>query len=213
MRRLVILFLLMLGCSGGVVPKYPVNNHYKNGYLASVSICDKSGDAIGSGTIIYNKGKIIILTAAHVVLAVAQRDVEMYACLSYSNNKLSLTPTKIDVDLDLALVKTAGLEGSPYVNLSHNEPKIGDGVFVIGAPLGNQFNITTGIISNYIITKNRKLYRTDAASIYGNSGGGVFNESGDLVGVLVGGDMINGIAPVPGGSYAVSLLDIYKFLK
>lgn len=218
MKRLAILCLLLVGCAGiQFNTKHPVSNEYRSSYLASVSICDGKGNAHGAGTIIEHKeGKgVRILTAAHVVMGFAEKELVMFACYSFTDKMAMLVPVKLDVVGDLAILKSVikAKKNGPYAKVAKKEPKIGDKVFVIGAPMGKKLTMTLGIISNCMKIKDRKLYRTDAAAFFGNSGGGVFNADRELVGVLVGGEAIGGVAAVPGAAYATALPHVLKLLK
>jgi S1-C subfamily serine protease len=90
----------------------------------------------------------------------------------------------IQKDKDLALLKTFR-EGSPYVRLADTRDlRAGQEVFAIGAPLGNAFSVSNGIIS--ALNRDEIRYnslQTNAAINPGNSGGPLFNLKGELVGI------------------------------
>lgn len=113
------------------------------------------------------------------------------------------------MDYDIALLR---VEGSEYIkNSTVTEAEIGDSdtvkvgeeTFVIGNPGGTGISVTEGIVSvdsEYISISaldNRDLdrdgqidgvsfrvMRTDAAVNGGNSGGGLFNAKGELIGIV-----------------------------
>ena len=65
----------------------------------------------------------------------------------------------------------------------------GDGVVAIGNPLGAGISVTRGIVSKTVeIVKidgfERRVLRTDTAINGGNSGGGLFNLQGQLIGIV-----------------------------
>jgi hypothetical protein len=84
--------------------------------------------------------------------------------------------------LDLGLLriyKQSNME-LDIIKLAEISPKIGDDVYVLGHPLGIQYNLSRGIVSNL----NRPFaIMVDALMTFGNSGGGVFNEKGELIGI------------------------------
>ena len=112
------------------------------------------------------------------------------------------------MDYDVALLK---IEGSEYLQKSNaTEAKIGDSeslkegekVFAIGNPDGAGISVTSGILSvksEYIDieaidernvdgkpgidTVSYRVMRTDSAINGGNSGGGLFNAAGELIGI------------------------------
>lgn len=75
------------------------------------------------------------------------------------------------------------------VKVNTSDPVAGQATFAIGTPDAYTFSVTSGIVSvesEYISTsysENVRVYRTDAALNSGNSGGGMFNENGELMGI------------------------------
>lgn len=75
------------------------------------------------------------------------------------------------------------------VRVNTTDPVAGQATFAIGCPTLYTFSVTSGIVSvesEYITTSSSekvRVYRTDAALNSGNSGGGMFNEYGELMGI------------------------------
>lgn len=139
---------------------------------------------------------------------------------TYSSAVKPMKVMKTDGKKDLALLMGLSREktNGPGANLAEYSPNIGDTVWVIGTPLSTKATVTKGIISNFIWEKSSKrlTYRFTAPVFFGNSGGGVFNEKGELIGVS---DSITyfrlnmfSVMLVPGANYAVALEEIKKFL-
>lgn len=197
-----------------------VNPEIQNIYSASVTIinCDKK--KYGSGTIIHNrKGQqMFVLTAAHVVKAIQKKNEKVCVSTAFDTKKRQVKIYKIDDKVDLAIVYTEEMEkrAGPEVDISLYGPNIGDKVWVIGAPLGRDRTVTNGIVSNFQDYKGKVLYRTTAATYYGNSGGGMFNADGQLIGVAHGVLEIQrtmfSTQLVPGGFFFVGLETIRKFM-
>lgn len=88
---------------------------------------------------------------------------------------------------DLALLKIDG-SGFSAIKLG-DDPKVGDGVFAIGNPLGLNWTVTYGIISREFSISNfsgkfsNYFIQTDAAINSGNSGGPLLNVKGELIGL------------------------------
>jgi S1-C subfamily serine protease len=84
-------------------------------------------------------------------------------------------------DKDLALLHTdevfTRLVAAPQV------PKVGEPVLVVGAPLGLEDTVTTGVVSAFRSLSGEDLMQFDAAINPGNSGGPVFNAKKEVVGV------------------------------
>lgn len=87
-----------------------------------------------------------------------------------------------EYEQDLAIIRvedaeTSGVEIAPEIFL-------GQDVFAVGHPLGQQHTVTRGIISYPRRIVNQRPYiQTDASINPGNSGGGLFDELGRLVGL------------------------------
>jgi S1-C subfamily serine protease len=82
--------------------------------------------------------------------------------------------------------------------------------------VGECFTVTDGQISNYEKDDKILYYRFTAPSFFGNSGGGLFNDNGELIGVVDALSTYNlrgSTTVVPGGYFAVSLQTINKFMK
>lgn len=96
------------------------------------------------------------------------------------NNDIAVIKATSDVFLD-DTVQT--------VKVNTEDPVAGQATFAVGCPTLYTFSVTSGIVSvesEYITTdssENVRVYRTDAALNSGNSGGGMFNEYGELMGI------------------------------
>jgi len=136
----------------------------------------------GSGVIISEDGYIV--TNAHVVNGASEVKVKLYNDKEYDAEIIG-----VDTRTDIALLKIneKGLQYS-YIADS-DELVLGQDVVVIGNPLGLGISCSNGIISatNVEVTINSHpmtLLQTNAAVNEGNSGGGLFNLNGDLVGIV-----------------------------
>ena len=87
---------------------------------------------------------------------------------------------------DLAILKVDG-KGTPVTIASATEP-VGANAYSIGAPLGIFPTFSSGMIQNNTFTENDvSFYLTNIGTISGNSGGPVFNDRGEVIGVVQGG--------------------------
>jgi len=141
---------------------------------------------LGSGFLISDDG--LIMTAAHVVhLAedVAVRwvtgDVSKAAIVSSNPNA------------DVAIIRAESVPESvePLVLGDSDRVRIGDEVFVIGAPMSYAHTLTVGHVSARRTPEDLfgglepvELLQTDAAINEGNSGGPMFNMDGQVIGVV-----------------------------
>ena len=137
---------------------------------------------IGSGFFIDKRGYII--TNYHVIEASVNPKYEGY-CRVYIK-LLSDTETKIpakvvgyDSILDLALLKVE-IEPEFIFSLgSSDDLNIGDKISVIGAPIGLEGTVTSGIVSavDRNVTTILSAFQIDAAVNSGNSGGPLIDEN------------------------------------
>lgn len=228
----IYMFLLvvsLIGCVHSQQTGGSIREEISNIYYSSVSIVTDKNDAYGSGTIIRNNKDdyIIVISAAHVFRGFEKKwqkkieegtavgDPEFFISVAYNSKLKKVEMFKIDDGKDLVLFRGIEKESNngPYVKISMNAPNIGDPIWAIGAPMGDQKTVTNGIISNFDNTKSeRSLYRITAPVFFGNSGGGVFSTKMELIGVVNSIQSIGGFIFVPGGSFAVSLKEIRNFL-
>lgn len=146
----------------------------------------------GSGFIVDLDGKYYIITNAHVIDAADQEKGSIYA-FSVTREKYPVRLVGGDSFYDLAILefdeKEPGTEIVP-LTFSEQEAQLAQKIYAIGNPLGSYpYTITDGIISG----KNRLYHRPTtgrfgflqhtATLIWGNSGGPLVNEAGEVVGV------------------------------
>jgi len=152
---------------------------------------DLSGSmSSGSGFIIEKNGKKYVITNAHVVEN-ASDDPESIYVFTVDRSKYEVRLVGGDSFYDLAVLEFVDQPGkeTSTIRFTKSEPRLGQKVFAIGNPLGEYpYTVTDGIIS----AKNRVrggmtgkfgFLQTTATIIWGNSGGPLVNESGDVIGV------------------------------
>ena len=172
--------------------------------LSTVTIICSSNlsSSAGSG-IIYSidktKGDAYIITNQHVVYNVKTIDVYLYG-MQLSAYAIPATYVGGSVTYDIAVLK---IEGSEVLKNSYacaadfadsEQLRVYDRVYAVGNPEGSGLSATEGIISvaseNISITGadgsllTMRVMRVDAAVNHGNSGGGLYDESGKLVGIV-----------------------------
>ena len=95
-----------------------------------------------------------------------------------------------DEDNDIAVLKVDAKDLTPAILGDSDTLKVGDAVLAIGNPLGTlSGTVTDGIVSALerqvtIDGNSMTLLQTSAAVNPGNSGGGLFNASGELIGIV-----------------------------
>lgn len=166
----------------------------------------------GSGVIISQDG--YILTNNHVINGANSVKVRLRDSTEYD-----ATIIGSDSDNDIALLKVNATGLSPATFGDSNSLAVGDYVVAIGNPLGELGGtVTDGIISALarkvtIEDTQMTLLQTNAQVNPGNSGGGLFNANGELVGIV---NAKQSATEVEGIAFAIpinNVLDILSDLK
>ena len=149
--------------------------------IQSKIVTIRIGRGHGSGFFVGDSG--YILTNAHVVgnankvRIVTNQGLEIDAMLIEKNKTR-----------DVALLKSQIKNRNP-LRININPPKITEQVYAVGTPLKESLNttVTKGIVSAFRTDKssNLKFIQSDAAISPGNSGGPLFNNFGEVVGIAV----------------------------
>lgn len=138
------------------------------------------GDTFGSGVLVSPDG--IVLTAEHLFADNGEFSVELV-----DGRKLPVERFIYrDEDVDLAALEVTGT-GLPHVRLgdSKNVP-VGSQVLAIGNPLGFENTVSQGIVSGKRVNEDDLFtLQTTAAISPGSSGGGLFNDQGQLIGITI----------------------------
>ena len=142
----------------------------------------------GSGVIISDNGYVI--TNNHVIVG---NDGEISESITVRLKNTEEYEAKVigtDSDSDIALLKIEAEELTFAVCGDSDTLKVGQSIIAVGNPLGELGGtVTSGIVSATGRTINvdgteMKLIQIDAAVNPGNSGGGLFNRKGELVGIV-----------------------------
>ena len=167
----------------------------------------------GSGVIISEDGYII--TNHHVIEGANSVTVT----LRDGNTSYTAAVIGSDSDNDIALLKVDAKGLTPATFGDSSKLAVGDYVVAIGNPLGELGGtVTDGIISALardvtIEDQNMTLLQTNAQISPGNSGGGLFNANGELIGIVNAKDSAT---EVEGIAFAIpinNVLDIIDDLK
>ena len=152
-----------------------------------------NGTSAGSGVVYSKKSNsnvYLIITNYHVV----ENAINIYVTLCDGNTNIVAKFIGADVVNDIAMLQVTTTADSTLIKPAtlgdSSTLKVGEVAIVIGNPLGQLGGtVTTGIISaldRQILVDGVEmtLLQTNAQINKGNSGGGIFNELGHLVGVV-----------------------------
>lgn len=137
----------------------------------------------GSGVILTTDGYIV--TNYHVVEGAQQITVTLHDDSTYT-----ATVVGADQQSDIALLKIEATGLTPAVLGDSDNVQVGEVVIAVGNPMGTLGGtVTDGIVSalNRDISvegNEMTLMQTSAAISPGNSGGGLFNTNGELIGIV-----------------------------
>lgn len=141
---------------------------------------------LGSGVLMSLEGKV--LTAAHLVQAASEIRVEFVGGERVAARVIASEP-----DADVALLQLERVPAGAVVARlgDSNLARIGEEVFIVGAPYGISHTLTVGHIGGrhkpgqvWDRFTLAEFFQTDAAINQGNSGGPMFNMAGEVIGIV-----------------------------
>ncbi len=163
-----------------------VNNSFYGQYVTT---------GAGSGVIITQDGYIV--TNNHVISGASSITVRLTSGDEYEAKLIGA-----DAQTDIAVIKIDASGLKPAVYGDSKELVVGELAIAIGNPLGKLGGtVTNGIISALdreitVEGEQMVLLQTNAAVSPGNSGGGLFNSNGELIGIVnakSSGDNVEGL--------------------
>ena len=157
--------------------KSTIENHINNVRAAVVTVF--AGDGHGSGFFISPDGYLI--TASHVV-----GEAKFVKVLLPTGRELLGEVIRSDRIRDVALVKVE--EGNMVaLPIRKNDVNIGEDVFAIGSPLGDEFKttLTKGVVSGYRSEHSQDYIQSDVNVLPGNSGGPLVDQHGNVIGLTI----------------------------
>jgi serine protease Do len=142
----------------------------------------RRGTSLGSGFVVDGDGYIVtnnhVIQGAEDITVIFRDDTQLKAKLIGSDSR---------IDVALLKVEPPNKKPLPAVKWGDSDKmRVGDWVIAIGNPFGLGHSVTAGIISARGRSLNDSLddyLQTDAAINKGNSGGPLFNDNGEVIGV------------------------------
>jgi len=167
----------------------------------------------GSGFVLTPDG--YIATNYHVV-----ENAETVKVTMYNGDEYEAKFIGGDEDYDLAVIKVEA-EGLQAVTLGDSDNlNVGDHVLAIGNPLGElTFSMSGGMVSSVNRAINVdgtpfNMIQTDASINSGNSGGPLFNQYGEVVGIVSAKYSSSGSgASVEGLGFAIPMNDVFAMIQ
>lgn len=153
---------------------------YKNVVPSVITLRVEKKDGssvVGSAFLITNSG--IAGTAWHVVSGAT------HVAARFADGEQFEVSGLIDKDekRDLALIRVKTF-GRQEASVNPNEPQVGSKAYIIGAPLGLEFSITEGLVSQIQEISGTRQYQFSSPASPGNSGGPLLNDKGEVIGIV-----------------------------
>lgn len=167
---------------------------------------DKKGELFCTGSAFAAFEDGVFVTNYHVI------SDEVYSVVAYTEDGMMFTIDSViayDEAKDIAILKTAAATNITPLPLGDSESlEKGEKVVAIGSPLGFMNTVSTGVFSAYNQLPDMVEIQFSASISSGSSGGALFNDSGDVIGITYAsytdGQNLNVAVPV---SYATNLWD------
>lgn len=168
-------------------------------------------NAYGTGFFVTNDG--YMLTNHHVVKGANKITVTL-------NDRTELDAVLVGSDerSDVAVLKVVGTKFPALTIGDSNLLKVGEPVLAIGSPFGFDYSASAGIVSAKSRSFSREtsvpFIQTDVALNPGNSGGPLFNQRGEVIGI--NSRIFSGTGGYMGLSFSIPMnaaMDIYEQLK
>ena len=153
--------------------------------FVSARLSDRS-EAVGAGVIIAVAPNVIVLTARHLA---ARKNL---ALRTYSGEQLRIVAEYEVADRDLALIVASGACTGCEAAETADAITVGEPIHVWGNPQGKRYVLSSGTIADLrpkipgFETNGRFALACDTCDV-GDSGGGVFDDRGRLLGIITEG--------------------------
>ena len=170
------------------------------------------GSAEGSGVVLERRGdQVLIITNRHVIESGGRIEVTFFDGRKSPATVAWTAPGGIDAAVLTCAPGESPVELAPV----RVEPElmISETVFAIGNPVGLGWSYSSGVVS--AIRKqshgggSHRMIQTQTPLNPGNSGGGLYDEAGSLVGINT---MIMGNPGTQGIGFAIAIVDLVPYL-
>jgi len=140
---------------------------------------DEGGEKAGQGSGYVFSGDGIIITNYHVIRGAKSLTVRIPGQEPYRVDSV----LGYEIDHDVAALQLTSSSLPALLTETVEEPKVGDRVVAIGAPLGLESTVSEGIVSALRDASTMHIIQTTASISPGSSGGPLLNEYGKVIGL------------------------------
>lgn len=126
-----------------------------------------------------------VITNCHVVFGKngTRREKTEQIVVRRGDRKIAARLLAANKEYDTCLLSVSGLSIPTASIAETNDLRVGQRVYAIGAPSGLELTLTEGLLSAFRLMGNSRVIQTSAAIAPGSSGGGLFDERGNLIGI------------------------------
>ena len=149
--------------------------------VVKLTCYDKNGEVYATGSGFACFADKVIVTNYHVIEGDVYRiTIRSEAGYIYNINNILAT----DKDKDIAILETSTSHNLEPLKLADQQaPEKGEKVVAIGSPLGLLNTVSTGVFSGELTENGISVYQFTAPISSGSSGGALFNNLGEIMGV------------------------------
>jgi hypothetical protein len=140
---------------------------------------NEDGEKAGQGSGYVFSGDGIVITNYHVIRGAKSLSIKVPGSASYRVDSV----LGYESDHDVAALQVSGSSLPALLTETIEEPKVGDRVVAIGAPLGLESTVSEGIVSALRNAGTMHIIQTTASISPGSSGGPLLNEYGKVIGL------------------------------
>lgn len=187
MRRFVLCFICTLASCLVLAQGYNSKGGSHRGYQTPYTQQEQQPSTwSGSGIALSSK---VFATNNHVV----EGATHLYVYFPATQTRYQAQTIDVDAANDLAIVRITdpSFKGFPAIKYGFKKAleDVGTEVFVLGYPrpgtMGEEVKLTTGVVSSRSgFEGNQSQYQVSAPVQPGNSGGPLFNDEGELIGIV-----------------------------
>ena len=123
-----------------------------------------------------------VITNCHVIYS-EHKDPRKAILVKKAGQSLPASLIASNKPYDTCLLMVPGIAGHQTTMADTTSLRVGQRVYAIGAPSGLELTLTEGLLSALRETGESKVIQTSAAISPGSSGGGLFDDQGNLIGI------------------------------
>lgn len=173
--------------------------------VARIIAQEKDGASFGTGSLIFAQGdQALVITNWHVVRDANPSSIYVFFADGFQT---AATVVKADRDWDLAALSVRKPPTATPISIARTAPRAGDWLCIAGYGSGD-YRAAAGRCTQYVspgMNLPYEMVEVGAEARQGDSGGPIFNEQGELAGVLFG-----SAQGTTSGSYAGRVLNFLQ---